>query len=109
MGEQNSIEHGSHWQVCHGTPGLPQNALGGGSAQAIEKSIRAIGRHRDQVCRKVNMSFQRSSVSRTPGKSCHSTFALSVTWSVLSLAPAIKAILRACANATSLASEKSDG
>ena len=55
------------------------------------------------------MSFQRSNVSRTPGKSCHPTFEPPVTCSMLSLARVTSAIFNACTKAISLASEKSDG
>src|SRR5512145_1413039 len=52
---------------------------------------------------------QRSSVLRTPGKSLHSALVSGDTCRSVSRAPAISAIFRAWAKATSLASEKSDG
>jgi CheY-like chemotaxis protein len=54
-------------------------------------------------------SFQRSSVSRTAGKSCQLALGLASTWSNASSVPATSAIFRACAKATSLAAEKSEG
>ncbi|SRR6266576_3885132 len=39
---------------------------------------------------------QRSSVSRTQGKSCHSVLGLASTWSTVSLAPVTRAIFRSC-------------
>jgi len=44
-----SAQHRSNWQVRHGTTRLPQHALGGGPAQAVEEFVRTIGRHHDQI------------------------------------------------------------
>ena len=52
---------------------------------------------------------QRSSVSRTPGKSCQSASEVEAACSMLSLALATSAIFSAWANATWLAWEKSEG
>jgi hypothetical protein len=49
------------------------------------------------------------SISRTPGKSVHPTVTPGVTCIMVSCDLAMSAVLRACANATSLAAEKSDG
>jgi hypothetical protein len=46
---QASAQHGPHRQVRHGTTRLSQHAFGRGSTQAIEKSVRAIGRHHDEI------------------------------------------------------------
>ena len=54
-------------------------------------------------------SFQRSKVSRTRGNSVSSVSSSSVTWRSTSLLPEMSAACSACANATRLASEKSDG
>ena len=44
-----SAQHGSRRQVRNGTTRLSQDAFGGGPAQAVEKSVRTIGRHHDEV------------------------------------------------------------
>src|SRR5215468_6564320 len=54
-------------------------------------------------------SPHRASVSRTPGKSVHSAVMLGETCIMVNCDWATSAALRACANATSLAAEKSDG
>jgi len=43
-----SAQHGPHRKIRHRTGRLAKHALGSGPAQAVEETVRAIGRHHDQ-------------------------------------------------------------